>query len=83
MFDSESDLSGDLSDDELVEVPLVALRRPLLFVIWIALCLNASDGRVFGRFDLAGLCGSRTLNGCYVVLGLNLAGAAAWHSGTV
>ena len=32
-------------------------------VVWIPLFLDPSDG-VFGRFDLAALCGCRTLNFC-------------------
>ena len=32
-------------------------------VVWKPLCLNPSDG-VFGRFDLAALCGRHTLNVC-------------------
>ena len=31
------------------------------------LCLDPSDG-VFGRFDLAALCGCHTLNVCFVML---------------
>ena len=41
-------------------------------VVWIPLFLDPSDG-AFGRFDLAALCGCRTLNFClfvYVCLGL-------------
>ena len=36
-------------------------------VVWIPLFLDPSDG-VFGRFDLAALCGCRTLNFCLFVL---------------
>ena len=32
-------------------------------MVWIPLFLDPSDG-VFGRFDLAALCGCRTLNFC-------------------
>ena len=32
-------------------------------VVWKPLCLDPSDG-VFGRFDLAALCGCHTLNVC-------------------
>ena len=32
-------------------------------VVWIPLFLDPSDG-AFGRFDLAALCGCRTLNFC-------------------
>ena len=35
-------------------------------VVWIPLFLDPSDG-VFGRFDLAALCGCRTLNFCLFV----------------
>ena len=34
-------------------------------VVWIPLFLDPSDG-VFGRFDLAALCGCRTLNFCFL-----------------
>ena len=40
-------------------------------VVWIPLFLDPSDG-VFGRFDLAALCGCRTLNFCLFVLELLL-----------
>ena len=36
-------------------------------VVWIPLFLDPSDG-AFGRFDLAALCGCRTLNFCLFVL---------------
>ena len=36
-------------------------------MVWIPLFLDPSDG-VFGRFDLAALCGCRTLNFCLFVL---------------
>ena len=36
-------------------------------VVWIPLFLDPSDG-AFGRFDLAALCGCRTLNFCFFVL---------------
>ena len=39
--------------------------------------LDPSDG-VFGRFDLAALCGCHTLNVCYVML--NRAAPAPYHS---
>ena len=35
-------------------------------VVWIPLFLDPSDG-AFGRFDLAALCGCRTLNFCLFV----------------
>jgi len=35
------------------------LGIPLKLVVWIPLCLDPSDG-VFGRFDLAALCGCHT-----------------------
>ena len=38
-------------------------------VVWIPLFLDPSDG-AFGRFDLAALCGCRTLNFCLFVLHL-------------
>ena len=38
----------------------------LLIMVWIPLFLDPSDG-VFGRFDLAALCGCRTLNFCLFV----------------
>ena len=41
-------------------------------VVWIPLFLDPSDG-VFGRFDLAALCGCRTLNFCLFVYQLLLA----------
>ena len=39
-------------------------------VVWIPLFLDPSDG-VFGRFDLAALCGCRTLNFCLFVWSKN------------
>ena len=36
-------------------------------VVWIPLFLDPSDG-AFGRFDLAALCGYRTLNFCLFVM---------------
>ena len=41
----------------------VNLSTPGTLVIWKPLCLDPSDG-VFGRFDLAALCGCHTLNVC-------------------
>ena len=38
-------------------------------VVWIPLFLDPSDG-AFGRFDLAALCGCRTLNFCLFVYSL-------------
>ena len=35
-------------------------------VVWKPLCLDPSDG-VFGRFDLAALCGCHTVNVCCIV----------------
>ena len=66
-FDSESDLSGDFSDDELVEVPykITWSGIPLRWWSEIPLCLDPSDG-VLGRFNLAALCGCHTLNVRYV-----------------
>ena len=37
-------------------------------MVWIPLFLDPSDG-VFGRFDLAALCGCRTLNFLFVCYG--------------
>ena len=37
--------------------------RTAWLVVWKPLCLDPSDG-VFGRFDLAALCGCHTLNVC-------------------
>ena len=42
-------------------------------VVWIPLFLDPSDG-AFGRFDLAALCGCRTLNFCLFVCLLGVAG---------
>ena len=42
-------------------------------VVWIPLFLDPSDG-VFGRFDLAALCGCRTLNFCLFVLPFHIHG---------
>ena len=41
-------------------------------VVWIPLFLDPSDG-AFGRFDLAALCGCRTLNFCLFVCSSHLA----------
>ena len=69
LFDPESDFSGGLSDEELVEVP--SETDPWygisMLVVWNPLFLDPSDG-VFGRFDLAALCGCHTFNVCYVML---------------
>ena len=45
-------------------------------VVWIPLFLDPSDG-AFGRFDLAALCGCRTLNFCLFVcyFGVGLKGS--------
>ena len=45
------------------------ISRTAWLVVWKPLCLDPSDG-VFGRFDIAALCGCHTLNFCmlcYVV----------------
>ena len=48
-------------------------------VVWIPLFLDPSDG-VFGRFDLAALCGCRTLNFCLFVCSLGwCAGRLGWY----
>ena len=41
----------------------VSVSVLLELVVWKPLCLDPSDG-VFGRFDLAALCGCHTLNVC-------------------
>ena len=50
-------------------------------VVWIPLFLDPSDG-VFGRFDLAALCGCRTLNFClFVMVGLlSSLGLGTWEA---
>ena len=74
MVDSESDLFGDLSDDELVEVPemdtwLGNILLPLVVwnhCVWICpmVCLVVSTWPPF--------CGCHTLNVCYVMLRLRV-----------
>ena len=47
-------------------------------VVWIPLFLDPSDG-AFGRFDLAALCGCRTLNFCLFVCLLSGACRVLWQ----
>ena len=61
-----SEVLGGFTDDELVSVPLSSLDGytvgyPSRLVVWNPVCLDPSGG-VFGRFDLAALCGCHTLN---------------------
>ena len=68
-LDSESDIFGDLSDDELVEVPWMDtwLSIPTSTVGGLgSIVLDPSDG-VFSSFDLAALCDCQTFNVCYVM----------------
>ena len=58
-----SDPAGDLF---AVSVVGCLLGYSSCLVVWIPLFLDPSDG-VFGRFDLAALCGCRTLNFCLFV----------------
>ena len=67
---SGSDREGFL--DWTVQVTLIPVTLPprleqeglsAWLVVWKPLCLDPSDG-VFGRFDLAALCGCHTLNVC-------------------
>ena len=48
---------------------LLVLYGASCLVVWIPLSLDPSAG-VFGRFDLAALCGCRTLNFCLFVYGM-------------
>ena len=56
-------------------VSLDSLGYSLTLVVSNPLCLDPSDG-VFGRFDLAALCGCHTLNVCYLLCSLSFAQAA-------
>ena len=67
MFDSESDHSGDLSDDDWLKFPTNMVGYPSKLVVWDPLCLDPSDG-VFGRFDLGALCGCHILHVCLFYL---------------
>ena len=65
-WDSHQSPAGDLF---AVSVVGCLLGYSSCLVVWIPLFLDPSDG-VFGRFDLAALCGCRTLNFCLFVCSL-------------
>ena len=71
MFDLDTPISLLLVICLLVLLFAVSVVGCLLgysscLVVWIPLFLDPSDG-AFGRFDLAALCGCRTLNFCLFV----------------